>query len=215
MAFTTAASPSVQGFSANRALQITLAVCAVVWVWAAIDPVYRFDWFLENILVAVGVGLFAWLHRTRPLSDLSHLLLAVFFCMHVAASHYTYSETPWGDWLKDALDTDRNHYDRIVHFSFGLLLAYPVREYLVRHVRFSGFSSFFFAFVVLVACSEVYEIIEWLVAAIVDPEAGTAFLGTQGDPFDAQKDTALALLGTVLTLCATALFERRCHVNNR
>jgi putative membrane protein len=192
----------------NRVTQILTVICAGVWIWSGIDPKFPADWFLENILVAVGVILFIWIYRTRPLSDVSHILLAIFFCMHVAASHYTYSETPWGNWAKEAFDMQRNHYDRVVHFSFGLLLAYPVREFLVRYLKMKNVASFFFAFTILVACSEIYEIIEWMVATIVDPDAGNAFLGTQGDEFDAQKDTSLALLGTVITLSITHLIER-------
>lgn len=206
--YTTAMSVPKRDFSSNRVQQGLIALCAIVWVWAAIDPVYRDDWFLENILVVVGVIGFVVLHRARPFSDLSCTLMAIFFCMHVAGSHYTYSEVPWGMWMKETFGHERNHYDRIVHFCFGLLLAYPVRELYIRALKLRGFQAFFFTFVTLVACSEIYELIEWLTAAVVAPEAGAAFLGTQGDPFDAQKDTALALLGTVTALIVTWIKER-------
>jgi putative membrane protein len=209
MTFTTATDVPQADISKNRVTQILVLICGAVWIWAAINPKFPADWLLENVLVAVGVGLFIWVYRTRPLSDLSTLFMAIFFCMHVAASHYTYSETPWGNWLKEVLETDRNHYDRIVHFSFGLLMAYPVREFLVRYLKLHGFASYFFAFTILVANSEVYEIIEWLTSTVVSPDAGNAFLGSQGDPFDAQKDTTLALIGTVITLIITAITERK------
>ncbi|MBL8630012.1 MAG: DUF2238 domain-containing protein [Rhodospirillaceae bacterium] len=208
MSLTTATDALKTTLRTDRVMQALIVVCGAVWVWSAINPKFPADWVLENVLVAVGVGLFVWVYRTRPLSDFSNILIAIFFCMHVAAAHYTYSETPWGNWLKELLATDRNHYDRIVHFSFGLLMAYPVREFLVRYAKMGGFAASFFTFTILVANSEVYEIIEWLTAAVVDPDAGAAFLGTQGDPFDAQKDTALALMGTVTTLLLTAALER-------
>lgn len=188
--------------------KISMLVCAVVWVWAAIDPVYRFDWALENILVAVCVAIFVLMHRGRPFSDLSCIFFALFFCLHVAGSHYTYSEVPWGLWLKEALHLDRNHYDRIVHFSFGLLIAYPMREILSGRLNIHGKSAYFITFVTMIAISEMYEMMEWIVATIVDPGAGTAFLGTQGDPFDAQKDTGLALCGTVIALSLTMTMAR-------
>jgi len=208
MALTTATSVTKHDFATNRVTQFLVLMCAVVWVWAAYDPVYRFDWFLENILVFVGVGLIVWLYKKCPLSDVSYALMAVFFCLHVAGSHYTYSEVPWGQWAKEAFDMERNHYDRLVHFSFGLLLAYPIREFLIRGVKLRGFAAYFFAFTIVVAMSDIFEIIEFLVASIVNPEAGTAYLGTQGDPFDAQKDTALALIGSVVALILTWAKER-------
>jgi putative membrane protein len=205
---TTATSTVTRDFSANRVLQGLAAVCAVVWVWAAVDPVYRMDWFLENILVAIAFAVTLRIYFTRPLSQLSHVFMATFFILHVLGSHYTYSEVPWGDWLKDVFNTERNHYDRVVHFTFGLLIAYPVRELLMRSVGLRAFASFFFAFTVMATSSEVYEVMEWVTAEIVNPEAAYAFLGTQGDPFDAQKDTSLAFAGTMLALSLTRLLER-------
>jgi putative membrane protein len=208
--FTTALSPVIaRDFATNRVLQALAAICGAVWVWAAIDPVYRMDWFLENILLFAAVALLVWIYRTQPLSQLTHVFIAIFFILHTLGAHYTYSEVPWGAWLKDALGAERNHYDRIVHFTFGLLVAYPVRELLMRSTAVRGFAATFFTFATMVAASEVYELIEWIVANIVSPEAAMAYLGTQGDAFDAQKDTFLALSGTVLALALTKVLERR------
>src|SRR5689334_21441045 len=123
MAFTTATSSATQPFGRDRLQQVLLAVYAAVWVWAAVNPVSRSDWFLENLLVFAGVAFLGWLYRTRPLSDLSSIFLTVFFVLHTVGSHYTYSQVPLGDWVKQALGLERNHYDRLVHFTFGLLLV--------------------------------------------------------------------------------------------
>jgi putative membrane protein len=205
---TTATSSVARDFRTNRLLQALAAVCAAIWLWAAIDPVYRMDWVLENILLVVCVGLLVVIYFTRPLSQLSHVFIAIFFMLHTLGAHYTYSEVPWGDWLKQAFNAERNHYDRIVHFTFGLLLAYPVRELLMRSMGLRGWASFLFPFTVMATTSESYELMEWLTAEIVSPEAAHAFLGTQGDPFDAQKDTGLAFLGALLALGLTRLLER-------
>jgi putative membrane protein len=208
MALTTATSPVVRDFATNRVIQAVVTVCAAVWLWAAIDPVYRMDWFLENLMVFAAVATLIVVYRTHPLSQISWVFIGIFFTLHVLGSHYTYSEVPWGLWLQRVLETERNHYDRVVHFTFGLLLTYPVRELLMRSAGLRGFKSYFFAFAVMVASSEIYELIEWITAEIVSPEAAYAFLGTQGDPFDAQKDTFLAFTGTVLALGLTRLLER-------
>jgi putative membrane protein len=206
---TTATSAVARDFASNRVLQVLVVICTAVWVWAAIDPVYRMDWFLENILLFVAVGVLFVIYYTHPLSQLTHVFIAVFWGLHTVGSHYTYSEVPLGLWLQAFFDTPRNHYDRLVHLSFGVLLAYPIRELLIRVAGVRGVASFFFALTVIVTISEVYELIEWIVAQIVSPDAALAFLGTQGDVFDAQKDTGLALVGAVLTLTLTRLIERR------
>jgi putative membrane protein len=100
---------------------------------------------------------------------------------------------------------ERNHYDRAIHFLFGLLLSYPIHELALHGLRISERWSYLASLAFILACSNVYEIIEWAAAEIIDPEAALAFLGTQGDVFDAQKDAALALAGAVLGLSLTAL----------
>ncbi len=208
MTLTTASSPTLTPWRKD-ALQKTLAgFYALVWMWAAIAPVSRMDWFLENLLVAAGITSLFWMYRDRPLSDLSAILVAAFLALHTVGSHYTYSEVPIGNWLKELLGLSRNHYDRVVHLSFGLLLTYPLREILARgkitNARWAGF----FAFAIVGACSAIYEILEWAVGAVVDPQAGMAFLGTQGDEFDSQKDSGLAIAGSLVALILTAIFTR-------
>ena len=195
-------------FRRNRPLQAIAAGYALLWVLAAIEPYNRFDWLLENVLVFVGVGIILVSYRAAPLSNLSYGLIALFLAMHIVGSHYTYSLAPPGFWLGDALDLDRNHYDRVVHFCFGLLLAYPVRETLARAVTLSGYWPAVLVFALLVAASNLYEMIEWAAAEVISPEAAMAFLGTQGDDFDAQKDTAMAAAGAIVGLAATAALQQ-------
>lgn len=100
-------------------------------------------------------------------------------------------------------------YDRLVHFCFGLLLAYPVREVFVRITRARGVWSFYLPIELTLAFSAIYELIEWAAAARVPAEAGLAFLGAQGDVWDAQKDMALAGFGSILAMLITFLVHRR------
>ena len=194
-------------FTSNRLLQVLLVAYAGVWIWAAINPVYPFDWFLENILTTLSVIILAASYRRFPLSDISYILIFIFMVLHAVGGHYTYSEAPLGFWLQDLFGFERNHYDRIVHFSFGLLLAYPFREVVLRLVIKSSLFASLFALTLVFTYSGGFEIIEWIVAQIVDPEAGAAYLGTQGDEFDSQKDMALAAGGAVIALGLTAAFS--------
>lgn len=188
---------------------VLLAVFLAAWVWAAVDPVYPGDWWLENVLVFLGVPLVIGLGFYFRLSNLSYTLVTIFLVLHVIGSHYTYAEVPFGEVLKRWFDSDRNLYDRLVHFSFGLLLAYPVREVFVRITRARGVWAYYLPVELTLAFSAIYELIEWAAAAWVAPEAGLAFLGAQGDVWDAQKDMALAGLGSIITMLITFLIVLR------
>lgn len=205
---TTATSPIIPNLRHNRLLQGMIAVYAVVWVVAAIAPFNRFDWLLENLLVFVFVGTLAATYRRFQFSDLSYILITLFLCLHAVGAHYTYSEAPIGHWVKEALSLERNHYDRVVHLSFGLLMAYPMYELVLRAARARGGAVHLLTFTCMVSWSTAYEVVEWVVAEIVDPDAALAYLGTQGDVFDAQKDTVLAASGTVIALLLTAALSR-------
>jgi putative membrane protein len=204
----TRASTATLPFLRNPFQQALLAVYTAVWIWAAISPHDRADWLLENLLVFVAVGFTVWLYRTEPLSNISVLFITIFMIFHTIGSHYTYSLVPMGDWLKDAAGLERNHYDRVIHFSFGLLISYPVLELLLCKGLARGVWGAFVVFAIISAASGIYELIEWGAAVVVDPEAGLAFLGTQGDPFDSQKDHALALAGSIIALVGAGLQKR-------
>jgi putative membrane protein len=191
-------------FRGNRLLQALAAVYAAAWIAAAIDPVYPADWLLENILVVLFLPLIILTYRAFPLSDLSYICITAFMVLHAAGSHYTYAEVPLGEWAKEAFGFGRNHFDRLVHFSFGLLMAYPSREVFLRLVRAKGFWGYYFPLDVTLAFSALYEIIEMLVAMIVSPGAGDAYLGTQGDPFDGIRDMAMAFMGAIACMLAVA-----------
>jgi putative membrane protein len=186
-----------------------LGLFAAVWTWAAIEPRYPHDWLLENYLVFVFVPLIVLTGRYFRLSDLSYTLLTLFMLLHVVGSHYTYAEVPFGAMLQDAFGSARNMYDRLVHFSFGLLLVYPLREISMRVAKVRGVWAYWFPLELVLAFSAAYEIIEWQVADRVDPSAGLAFLGAQGDVWDAQKDMALAVVGAAITLLVVALIRWR------
>lgn len=177
-----------------------LIVFLAFWSWAAYKPVFPEDWLLENYLVFIWVPLIIILGRYFKLSNLSYTLITIFMCMHVVGSHYTYAEVPFGFTLQEWFGADRNMYDRLVHFSFGFLLAYPIREVFVRIAKAKGFWGYYFPIDLTLAFSATYELIEWWSARKLDPSAGLAFLGSQGDVWDAQKDMALAGLGSIITM---------------
>jgi len=207
--FTTAAHRVTADFARNRLLQGLTAAYGLWWLFLAIMPYDRFDWLLENLLVFLFVGLLAVSYRRFPFSDLSYLLIAIFLALHAVGAHYTYSKAPVGWWMTEALGWERNHFDRVVHFLFGLLCAYPLRETVMRSCGAVGWRAGLLAFAVVLAFSSAYEMLEWGVAMVLSPEEALAFLGTQGDVFDAQKDTTLATVGSALSLVLLPRLEAR------
>ncbi|MDO8467810.1 MAG: DUF2238 domain-containing protein [Nanoarchaeota archaeon] len=177
----------------------------IVWIILAFNVSYREDWIMENYLTVPFVIFILISYRWFKLSNISYSLIFVYMTLHIIGSHYTYSEVPFGFWMQNFLDLTRNHYDRIVHFSFGLLLAYPLRELFVRISNAKGFWGLYIPIEFVLAFSAIYEIIEWAVAVIYGGDLGIAYLGTQGDIWDAQKDMALAGLGAVFAMIITFL----------
>jgi putative membrane protein len=172
----------------------------LLWTVLAIAPRDRQDWLLENLLALSAVVTLTFTYRRFQFSTLSYVLITVFLSLHAVGAHYTYAEVPFGFWLRDALGLSRNPFDRLVHFAYGVLLAYPLRELLIRLAGLESFWSYYLPISGMLAQSGFFEIVEAVVAQLVSPELGAAYLGTQGDEWDAQKDMIAALLGAVLCM---------------
>jgi putative membrane protein len=205
---TTATERVKSNFQRRSLLQWLVAWYGAFWVWMAITPVERKDWLLENLLVFVLVGVLAATYRRFPLSDMSSLLITAMLTLHAIGAHYTYAKTPLGFWMQDWFGFKRNQFDRLVHFCFGLLMAYPIREVFLRIAHTRGFWSYYLPLDVTLAFSAIYEIMESWVAMIVAPGLGNTWLGTQGDVWDAQKDMTAAALGAVVCMVLTAVLHR-------
>lgn len=201
----------------KRYFFILLLLFIPVAIWAAINPIDRFDWALENVLVLVFIsGLILTLGKF-PLSRVSYTLIFIFLFLHEIGSHYTYALVPYDDWFKSLTGStfnslfsfERNHFDRLVHFCYGLLLAYPIREVFIRIGKVKGFWSYFLPLDLTMSTSMLYELVEWAVAELFGGELGAAYLGTQGDIWDAHKDMALASLGALIAMSVVAAINVR------
>jgi putative membrane protein len=197
-----------QAQSRQAPVLVMAAWLLLLWVVTAIEPFNRRDWLLENLLVFFYIGLLLATYPSFRFSVLSYLLFTIFMSLHLVGAHYTYSEVPFGFWLQDAMDLGRNPYDRIVHFCFGLLMAYPLREWLLRVTGVRAGWSYFLTVALVLAFSGFYEVMEGIVAMLVSPELGMAYLGTQGDQWDSQHDTFLAFSGAVVAMLVTVMSAR-------
>lgn len=196
----------------HRQFLLLLAVLlAIEFAVLAISPHDRKDWLLENALVVLFVGAMFAGYRKLVLSRISYFLIYLFLSLHLVGAHYTYSEVPYDTWFasltghsfNELVGWERNNFDRVVHFAYGLLLAYPIREVFLRVVRLKGFWGYLFPLDITMSTSMLYELIEWGAAAFFGGDLGQAYLGTQGDVWDAHKDMALASLGALIAMLIT------------
>jgi putative membrane protein len=184
-----------------------LAAYLAIWLALAINPVFRKDWLLENIIVFIAVPLFVLTARRLRFSDFAYTCLFAFFVLHAIGAHYTYSLVPYADWwqaLGGGAPEGRNHYDRFVHFIYGLLVTPAAVEVFAHYGRYSRPWAFLMPWMFMAGHSVIYELVEFAAAIAFGGDLGQAYLGTQGDVWDSQKDMALALAGATATLVLLA-----------
>jgi len=179
--------------------KLVYGVYIVVWIIMAIDPKYPEDWLLENVLVFLLFPSIIWMDNKHNYSLTAIVLLLIFASLHSLGSHYTYAEMEHFDVIGNFFGFERNHFDRLVHFLFGLLLFKLLFEMITTNISTIK-TALLFTFTMIVSLSTLYETLEWIAVAVLHPELGMAFLGTQGDVWDAQKDTLSASIGALINL---------------
>jgi len=193
-------------------LTFLLILFAIEWITLAIKPLDRHDWILENVLTVAAIIIIVTTFKKFPLSRISYTLIFIFLWLHTIGSHYTYAEVPYDQWFQsltgktfnEMVGWERNNFDRVIHFTYGLLLAYPIREVFIRIVNVKGFWGYFLPLDLTMSSSMLYELVEWGVAMKFGGGLGMTYLGTQGDIWDAQKDMALASIGALIAMTFTA-----------
>ncbi len=212
MKFSNAISEFRVPFQKNPLLIILTILFFALWTSTLVGTTDLSNWLLENALVFIALVALSLTYRRTKFSDLSYLLFFVYLCLHVYGAMYTYAENPFGHWLMNALDLARNHYDRIVHFSFGFLLAYPMRELFLVTLKYPSWVAWLLPIEITMSASALYEIFEWAVADVFFSAQGIAYLGTQGDIWDAQKDIVLAFTGAILATTIVSVIKNRFRI---
>jgi len=196
---TTANTSLSPGFRNKKFQQILLTVFVIFWTVFAISPLYRPEWWLENYLLFAFILFLVLSYNKLQLSDLSYLLITIFLLLHTVGAHYGYSSVPIGFAIKDAFSLMRNPYDRIVHFLFGFLFAYPIYELLKRYSNQKDVWLYILPINFIISLSAIYEIIEAIVAWTFPPEQYNPFVGLQGDIWDGYKDMLLVTTGAIIS----------------
>ncbi|MDL2285810.1 DUF2238 domain-containing protein [Desulfococcaceae bacterium OttesenSCG-928-F15] len=192
----------------RKTLTLLFVLFCVEFLFLALEPYDRKDWLLENVLAVLFIAVLFFTAKRFPLTHLSYILIFFFLALHEVGAHYTYAEVPYETFFKSAfgfslnefMGWQRNHFDRLVHFLYGLLLAYPLRELCLKIIGKKTFWAYFLPVTFIMASSMVFELFEWGAAEFFGGDLGVAYLGTQGDVWDAHKDMALASLGALISM---------------
>ena len=198
MHFSTTNSPDRTPFQKKRSLISYTILFLCLWLSPLLGTTDITNWMMENTLVIIFLLILSLTYNKFKFSDLTYTFIFVYLSLHIYGAMYTYAENPFGYWLKDICHFQRNHYDRIVHFSFGFMLAYPMRDFFLNKMAFPNWVGWLLPIEITLSFSCLYELVEWAVADVFFPEQGIAYLGTQGDIWDAQKDMFMAFCGALI-----------------
>nr|WP_273860632.1 DUF2238 domain-containing protein [Photobacterium sp. GSS17] len=188
------------GFPLLLALLITSTI-----IWSGINPVFPQVWIAEIIPVLLIFIPLVLTYRLFSFSHTAYCFMSVWLIMHTIGAHYTFANVPF-DWFNNLVGSERNHFDRIAHFSIGFY-AFPIAEFLTRKGHCKPWLAGLFGLTAIMAVAAGYEIIEWWYAILAGGDAGIEFLGSQGDIWDAQQDMLADTLGALTSLIAFALIK--------
>jgi len=206
----------------SRGLQLSLVVVAAVGLgFSFLQPIYPRDQVLQHIPTVIGLGVLAWLAYRGSLANRSMVALFLLASLHIIGGRYVYTFVPYDAWLEavfgfrlgESLELERNHYDRFVHLAFGALGVIPLHDVLRRKLSCGRLCRALIGIAVILSLSALYEVVEWMISMMAPADQALRYNGQQGDPWDAQKDMALALLGSVLVSCALLGFRGRPRVS--
>ena len=179
-------------------LSVVLVVCIAT---VANPPAGRISWLLEVGPGLAGIIILIVLYKRFPMSHIVYWFVFFHVLILIYGGYYTYAETPLGNWAKEAFGLSRNHYDSVGHIALGVFPAFIIREVLLRKTPLQrGGWLYFIVISIVLAVAAFWELLEWWVALLVASDIGTAFLGSQGDIWDAQWDMLLALVGAMVAL---------------
>ena len=200
----------------DRYQRMLMVLSWLFLVATCIHPPHLEFMLMQHTATVLALVLLTLVANRISITRLSFTLTVVFIALHTLGTRYLYSYTPYDAWteallgvnLTETFGFERNHYDRFVHFCYGLLMVIPILEFERKYLKLSIGVAALLAIECILATSAAYELAEWGVALVFAPEWAESFLGMQGDAFDAQKDMGLALLGAILSACIYILAKR-------
>jgi len=209
MQLTTANSVERTPIGTNKFFWLLAALFSSYWIYGWFNCHNIEDWILENLLVVICLSILVFTQKWHRLSDVSYLCIFCFVMLHLYGAFYAYTQNALGAWLQNTYHLWRNPYDRIVHFSFGLFMAYPYRELLINKFRISSKASWLMPIEIAFSLGTVFEMIEWGVSEFTTKATGETYVATQGDVWDAHKDIAMAAIGASVAMTIVYFTKRK------
>jgi putative membrane protein len=189
--------------------KILVSVFAILLVWSAINPVSYTEWALETTPVLLGIIAVFFVGRRYKLSNFSYTLLTIYFCLALLPGHYNVSKVPFGDVLGELVGSERNMYDRLLHFSLGFLCLSTFYEVCYQLITKKDTWKYVIPFGAVLAFSSLYEIAEWIAHLFVSPAASITFIGAQGDLWDPAIDMTIAAGGALIAIGILLVINHR------
>lgn len=184
----------------NKTFLLLISLFIICWFYFFFTTRDFTDWWLENILV---IAFFIWLMATQKkfrFSNTSLLFIFLFLLFHIYGAQLAYTKNTLGEFFKHKWHLQRNPYDRIVHFNFGFLMAYPIMDYLNSKYKTPYKYLGILTSMIILCLATIFELVEWAVAACTDSATGETYVATQGDVWDAHKDIILAVIGSMIMI---------------
>ena len=208
MQLTTFLSTNRIPFTKNNFYKIIAALFVIIWIAFYATAIDKTDWWIENILVFIFIVVLAATQKHFLFSDVSLLFLFLFLFVHIYGAQAAYTHNALGEFFRDTWHLKRNPYDRIVHFSFGLLLAYPTVDLLYNKFKVPQKWVGTITNMGILCLATIFELIEWGVSEFTTKETGETYVATQGDVWDAQKDIILACIGSMIVTTTIKYFRK-------
>lgn len=189
----------------------SLGIVILFSILTCLSPIYPEQMFLQHFATIIIAGFLIYDIKIDFLSKTAFTGILLFMVLHAIGARYIYSMVPYNDWSLNILGWDmqsyfgweRNHYDRLVHFLFGVLILPFSVEFVTKKFNIHFRAALLMGLLLIQTFSMFYEIFEWLLTVFLSDDQAENYNGQQGDPWDAHKDMALAMLGSVL--CAVGL----------
>ncbi len=191
----------------------SLILYFLVLILTCIHPIYPDEMYLQHSVTLLVAVFLVFITIKNSLSNKAFLFLVTFMIFHIIGARWIYSYTPYDQWIKSLTGFSinnyfgfhRNQYDRLIHFLFGFIMIIPLREIYSRWFNCPRKFPIYLAFLTILSMSMLYEVFEWSISIFLSPDDAEAYNGQQGDYWDAQKDMALALLGSMVMISILSL----------
>jgi putative membrane protein len=187
---------------------ILLAIYIAEFIICGISPYHRGVWWAENIPIMLIVAAAVIISKYFRFSPTAYIMMFFLIFLHTIGGHFTFERVPFG-FVSNLFGFERNHFDRMAHFTVGFY-AYPIAEVLLkRKLVNTKWLLYLFPVFAILSVAAFYELFEWIFAISTDPEAGMTVLGSQGDIWDAQKDMLSDGLGSVFAMLLFYFMNRK------